>query len=118
MYVSYFLVSVIFLWAVLRGWPRTRAPFHLGRWTIPVALVAVIGTGTTMVNLLWPRPSTNPNFDEIQGVTTDSVLHHIPMGWYIVGVPLLIGLVYFLVWQLRVDEELDEEDVSAVPAVN
>lgn len=97
MYVAYFLVTLVALWAALRGWPRHEAAFGLGRWNIPVTLVAVLGSGFTAVNLLWPRESTNPTFDQIDGTVTDSLARHIPMGWYIVGLPILLGVVYYAV---------------------
>lgn len=102
MYVSYFLVALVALYAVLKGWPRTRAVFNLGRWNVPVALVAVIGTGFSMVNLLWARASTNPTFDQISGEETSSWYRHVPMGWYIVGVPILLGVVYYIGWHRKV----------------
>lgn len=102
MYTSYFLVTVVVLCSLLGGWPRTRAVFHLGRWNVPVTLVALVGTGFTTFNLLWPRAATNPTFDEINGEVSDSLFRHIPMGWYIVGVPILIGIVFYGVWQRHV----------------
>jgi amino acid transporter len=101
MYVAYFLVTVVALWAALRGWPARRAHFHLGRWTIPVTVVAMVGTGATALNLLWPRAATNPTYDQITGAVTHSFVRHIPMGWYIVGVPLVLGVVYYIGWQRR-----------------
>jgi amino acid transporter len=111
MYVSYFLVTVVVLWSLFRGWPGTkRAHFNLGRWNIPVTLIALVGTGSTALNLLWPRASTNPNLDQITGTVTDSVFRHISMGWYIVGVPILIGTVYYAVWQRKIDARLEAEE--------
>ena len=107
MYVSYFLVTVVVLWSLLRGWPHKRAHFNLGRWNIPVTLIAMAGTGLTTLNLLWPRATTNPNFDQISGEVTDSVFRHIPMGWYIVGVPILIGIVYYVFRQRKIEAALD-----------
>jgi cytochrome bd-type quinol oxidase subunit 2 len=103
MYVSYVLVTVVVLWSLLRGWPKKRAYFNLGRWNLVVTIVAFVGTGFTAANLLWPRASTNPSLDEINGVATDSMLRHIPMGWYLVGVPIIIGVIYYLVRQRKID---------------
>ncbi len=105
MYVSYFLVTVVVMWSLLRGWPRKRAHFNLGRWNIPVTLIAMAGTGLTTLNLLWPRASTNPTFDQISGTVTESLFRHIPMGWYIVGAPMLVGIIYYAVWQRRIDAD-------------
>ena len=114
MYVAYFLVAVVALWAAVRGWPGkdsagARAHFGLGRWNVPVTLIAVLGTGATMVNLLWPRAATNPDFDQITGVVTGNVFRHIPMGWYLVGVPVIVGVVYYLGWQRRRHAQLFQE---------
>lgn len=114
MYVSYFLVTVVVLWSLLRGWPKKRAYFNLGRWNLIVTVLAMVGTGFTAVNLLWPRASTNPNLDEINGTISDSVLRHIPMGWYLVGVPILLGVVYYIAWQRRIDARADA-DAAAAP---
>lgn len=121
MYVAYFLVALVALWSVLRGWPRTRAVFHLGRWNLPVTIVAVLGAGFTAVNLLWARASTNPSFDQISGQETSSWMRHIPMGWYIVGIPILLGAAYYVPWRRkmlaaeregRVEERTDQGKVA------
>jgi len=75
-----------------------------------VTLIALVGTGSTALNLLWPRASTNPNLDQITGTVTDSAFRHISMGWYIVGVPILIGIVYYAVRQRKIDARLEAEE--------
>ena len=45
----------------LRGWPKVKGWFSLGRWGIPVNIVAVIGTGLTALDLLWPRAGHQPD---------------------------------------------------------
>ena len=60
MYVAYFLIMTVTLIYRLRGWPRVKGWFSLGRWGILVNLVAVIGTGLTALDLLWPRPPPTP----------------------------------------------------------
>lgn len=118
MYVAYFLVAAVALWAALRGWPAKptagaaagpKAHFRLGRWNIPVTVVAVLGSGATMVNLLWPRAATNPDFDQISGAVTGNFFRHIPMAWYLVGVPAIIGVAYYLGWQRRRHAQLFQE---------
>lgn len=60
-YLAYLLVTVPLLVARLRGrWPvdmpdGNRAPFSLGRWGLPVNVLAVLWGVGMMVNLLWPR---------------------------------------------------------------
>jgi amino acid transporter len=95
MYVAYFLVMVVTLVSRLRGWPRRNAVFDLHGWGLPVNVLAVIGTGFTAGNLLWHRALTNPNYREIKGFTGGSVFSDIPMGWYLVCVPILLGIIYY-----------------------
>ncbi|GAB3375303.1 amino acid permease [Amycolatopsis echigonensis] len=58
-YLSYLLVTVPMLIRRLRGrWPREGAPagrFSLGRWGLPVNVLAVLWGGAMTVNLAWPR---------------------------------------------------------------
>ncbi|MDI3385520.1 APC family permease [Streptomyces sp. B-S-A8] len=55
-YAAYLLVTVPMLIARLRGtWKPAEGKFSLGRWGLPVNVLAVLwGVGMT-VNLLWPR---------------------------------------------------------------
>jgi amino acid transporter len=108
-YVPYFLVLTVALIARLRGWPEESAPFSLGRWGIPVNLLAAVGAGLTCVNLLWPRDSTNPVFKL-----------DIRVAYWLVGIPLAVGIVYYVFWQHRQlaqpIEEPDEEGQVAATA--
>jgi amino acid transporter len=101
-YVPYFLVLTVALIARLRGWPTERAPFSLGRWGVPVNVLATVGAGLTCLNLLWPRDSTNPVFKL-----------DIRVAYWLVGIPLVVGIVYYVFWQHRQLalplEEPDEE---------
>ncbi|BAD57069.1 amino acid permease [Nocardia farcinica] len=60
LYVAYLLVTVPLLVRRLRGWPADEtAPaglFRLGRFGIPVNLLAVVWGLAMVVNLAWPRP--------------------------------------------------------------
>ena len=60
MYVAYFLIMSVTLIYRLRGWPKVKGTFSLGRWGIPVNIVAVLGTGLTALDLLWPGPPPTP----------------------------------------------------------
>jgi amino acid transporter len=102
MYLVYFAVMIITLVARLRGWPQQRGHFSLGRWGTLVNALAVLGTGASFVDLMWSRAATNPTYDQIIGSTTHNVLRHIPMAWYIVGVPALVGIVYYAVRHRRI----------------
>ena len=71
--------SAVALIARLRGWPKEPAPFSLGRWGIPVNARGG-RRGATLLNLLWPRDSTNPVFKL-----------DIRVAYWLVGIPLVVG---------------------------
>ena len=91
-YLAYLLVTGPMLLARLRGqWPLAGRSegFSLGRWGLPVNLVAVLWGGAMALNLAWPRAEIyNP---------TD------PQHWYLrwgafvfIGALVLGGLAYYL----------------------
>lgn len=102
MYLAYFLVMSVTLIYRLRGWPKVRGYFSLGRWGIPVNIVAVLGTGLTALDLLWPRPATNPTYNQISGTTGGFFLKNVPMAWLIIAVPLLVGVVFYAIRAKRI----------------
>src|ERR1700720_2512984 len=104
MYVAYFLIMTVTLIYRLRGWPRVKGWFSLGRWGILVNIVAVIGTGLTALDLLWPRPATNPTYNQIAGSSGGNFLEHIPMAWLIIGLPLLIGVCFYALRAKRIHD--------------
>ncbi len=91
-YLAYLLVTVPMLLARLRGqWPRPgRTPgFSLGRWGLPVNLVAVLWGSAMALNLAWPRA-------EVYNAAG-------PQHWYLrwgafvfIGAIVLGGLAYYL----------------------
>src|SRR2546421_7975475 len=52
-YTSYFLNNIASLGARLRGWPREKAPFSLGRWGMLVNILALVYGGLMIINFLW-----------------------------------------------------------------
>ncbi|MFJ8386475.1 APC family permease [Streptomyces sp. NPDC094438] len=89
-YVAYLLVTGPMLIARLRGkWtPAGEGKFSLGRWGLPVNIVAVVWGGAMTVNLTWPRA-------EVYNATA-------PYHWYLrwgaflfVGAVLLGGFAYY-----------------------
>jgi amino acid transporter len=102
MYVAYFLVMSVTLIYRFRGWPRVKGRFSLGRWGLAVNIVAVIGTGLTALDLLWPRPATNPTYNQISGSSGGVFLKDVPMAWLILAVPLLVGVVFYAVRSRRI----------------
>lgn len=101
MYLAYFLVLLLVLVYRFRGWPRVKPVFALGRWGRLVNIVAVIGTGLTFLNLMWPRASTNPTYAQATG-SEGSMLYNIPLAWLLIGVPLLCGAVFYAFWNKRI----------------
>jgi hypothetical protein len=64
LYLAYLFVTVPLLFQRLRGWPRGTATFTtdrggslfaLGRWGVPINIVAVAYGVAMAVNLAWPR---------------------------------------------------------------
>jgi amino acid transporter len=104
MYLAYFLIMSVTLIYRFRGWPKVKSRFSLGRWGIAVNIVAVIGTGLTALDLLWPRPATNPTYNQIAGSTGGNFFRGVPMAWLIIGLPLLVGVVFYAVRSKRIHD--------------
>jgi urea carboxylase system permease len=96
-YLSYFLGNIVIMRARARGWPRTRAPFKLGRWGILVNIVALLYGGAMLINFAWPRPASNPKPNQTNGLLKLGFLDGIPILWTVVVFIALIGAIYYLV---------------------
>jgi amino acid transporter len=83
LYVAYFLITSVLLVARFKGWPSRSVPFSLGKWGLPLNVVAVVFTAAMVVNLLWPRAATNPHKAGL------------PVAWWLLGTPLIIGIGYY-----------------------
>ena len=59
-YLRYFLGNLAILRARLRGWPKTAAPFRLGRWGLVVNILGLLYGGAMLINFAWPRAASNP----------------------------------------------------------
>jgi amino acid transporter len=96
-YLSYFLGNIAILRARLGGWPRTTAPFRLGRWGIVVNVVGLLYGGAMLVNFAWPRIQSNMTPDQ-SGVLNFHVgfLNKIPILWTVFVFILLVGTLYYL----------------------
>jgi amino acid transporter len=102
-YLSYFVGNIALLRARLRGWPRAKAPFSLGRWAIPLNLLALAWGGGMLINFAWPRAATNPRPTELPG-TLNFHWHWLnakPVFWTVVITIALVGSVYFALVQRR-----------------
>jgi amino acid transporter len=101
-YLSYFLGNIAILRARLGGWPKTNAPFRLGRWGLLVNIVGLIYGGAMLINFAWPRAASNPkpNQTVIDGVQQLDFhldfLNNIPILWTVFVVIAAIGAIYYL----------------------
>ena len=101
-YLSYFLGNIAILRARLGGWPKTNAPFRLGRWGLLVNIVGLIYGGSMLINFAWPRAASNPkpNQTVIGGVQQLDFhldfLNNIPILWTVFVVIAAIGAIYYL----------------------
>jgi len=98
-YLSYFLGNIVIMRARARGWPKTGAPFRLGRWGMLVNIVALLYGGAMLINFAWPRVASNPKPNQTGGLLTFglSFLNDIPILWTVVIVIVLIGAIYYLI---------------------
>jgi amino acid transporter len=101
-YTAYLCVTGPLLLARLRGtWPTpSHGPyFSLGRWGLPVNLLAVVFQVGVMVNLAWPRPAVYGN----------SAWYYQWGAFVFVGVIAVVGgIYYFVVQRGRTDTVLAE----------
>jgi amino acid transporter len=100
-YFAYFLGNVAILRARLRGWPKTDAPFKLGRWGILINVLGLVYGGLMLINFAWPRPASNPTPKQTVVAGTQLLNFHIgflndiPILWTVFVVIALIGVVYY-----------------------
>jgi len=111
-YVSYFLCNLGLAFARRRGWPHNDAPFSLGRWGMPINILALIWGAVMILNVaLWASPelfgdfgsagrnSWNPlinSFLQVNGQKLDG-LPAWPLFETVVGALVLLGAIYYLV---------------------
>ncbi len=60
-YLSFQAVVLARLVAAARGWRPESGGFSLGRWSVPVAALALAYGISMIVNLCWPRPPGDPS---------------------------------------------------------
>ena len=123
-YFSYLLGNLAVMRARMRGWPRTRAPFSLGRWGKVVNVAAIVWGAAMLINFLTPSPvnsAFDPNasgasylriFSNPKPIQTDyyvqgqhlvnfglDFLNKIPVIWSVFTVVLVIGAIYYFAVQ-------------------
>jgi amino acid transporter len=125
-YLSYLLGNLAVMRARSRGWPRTKAPFSLGKWGKVVNVVAILWGLTMLLNFLTPSSATNawdPNAsganylriisnpkpvqsdyyvegDQLLDFKIDA-LNKIPVIWTVFAVLLIAGGLYYLIVQKK-----------------
>jgi amino acid transporter len=111
-YLSYFLCNLGVALARRKGWPREKASFNLGRWGMPLNILALIYGGVMILNIaLWHDPGLFGAFGG-DGRTywnpfINSFLQWInqpleglpawPLYETVVGTLLILGAVYYAV---------------------
>lgn len=117
-YLSYFIMNIALLRARLRGWPRSKSPFSLGKWAIPLNVLALAWGGGMLINFAWPRAATNPTPDE-----TDRALNFHwdwlngrPVLWTAAITIVLVGAIYFVLVQRHKPAHLQAPEGEAVAA--
>jgi amino acid transporter len=96
-YLSYFLGNIVIMRARVRGWPKTKAPFSLGRWGMLVNILGLLYGGAMLVNFAWPRAASNPEPQQTAGALSLGLhfLNKIPILWTVVVFIAVIGAIYY-----------------------
>jgi amino acid transporter len=115
-YLSYLIGNLALLRARLRGWPKTKAPFSLGRWGLPLTILALVYGGGMFVNMMWPRAATNPRpSPEATGLNFHwHWLNTKPILWSVLGVFVVVGALYFVLVQRNKPAHLAAPEGEAV----
>jgi len=108
-YVSYFLNNIASLGARFRGWPREKTPFSLGRWGIPVNVIALIYGGLMIINFLWfgglrafyTNPALNLIFTSWDTIPVLNVIGKIPIFEFALIILVVVGAIYWFGFKRR-----------------
>jgi amino acid transporter len=102
-YLSYFLGNLAVLGARLKGWPREKTPFSLGKWGMLINILALCWGGAMLINFAWPRAASNPTPNQTGGAlsTGIGVLNKVPILYTVLGAILLIGVLYYFLFEIR-----------------
>lgn len=104
-YLSYFLGNLAVMKARLGGWPKVTSPFKLGVWGPIVNVLALAYGGAMLVNFAWPRSASNPTPNQTLGSLSLGVhfLNEIPILYTVLAFILIVGLIYFGLFETRKD---------------
>jgi amino acid transporter len=100
-YLSYLICNLAVIRARRRGWPRTPAPFSLGKWGIPITAVGILWGAGMLVNFAWPRVESNPTPNQTGKLLNFhwNWLNDQPILWTVAITITLVGAIYFLLVQ-------------------
>jgi amino acid transporter len=144
-YFSYLLGNLAFMRARMRGWPKQRAPFSLGKWGKVVNVVAIVWGLAMLLNFLTPSSASSafdPNasganylriFADPKPIQTDyyvegeqlvdfkiDFLNKIPVIWTVFALVIIVGAIYYFAVQRKKPYEAvvpPDEDLSGVVSV-
>jgi amino acid transporter len=116
-YFSYVIGNVAIMRARLKGWPKTIAPFKLGKWG-PVVNVLGLAWGIGMlVNFAIPRACCNPKPNQTAGLLHIGPLNGVPILWTVAAVVIVLGFLYWaLVQRHKSFSPLVPPDEEVLPA--
>jgi amino acid transporter len=131
-YLSYFLCNLGVARARLRGWPHTRAWFNLGRWGLPINILALVWGGVMLLNIgLWASPELfgdfggdgraywNPLINGLFTVGGQKLegLPPLPLFETLVGILLVTGAIYYAVAIRGTEHDIEVAPEGAPDAV-
>jgi urea carboxylase system permease len=117
-YLSYFIGNLALLNARRKGWPRTKAPFSLGRWGLPLNIAALAYGGAMLVNIAWPRAATNPR-PATEAPALDFHWHwlnSLPVLWSVLLVIVVVGAVYYVLAQRKQPAHMQAPEGETIEA--
>lgn len=108
-YLSYFLNNIASLRARFKGWPRTKAPFSLGRWGLLINILALVYGGLMLINFLWfgglrnayTNPLLNIAFPAWDTIPVLNVIGQLPIFEFALIVLFLVGGIYWFGFKRR-----------------
>jgi urea carboxylase system permease len=125
-YLSYFLCNLGVLMARRTGWPHKQAWFNLGRWGMPINILALVYGAVMLVNIgLWTSPMFGDFGGDGRGYTNPFIGAFLtPFGQKLDGLPewptfetllaviIGVGLVYYLVAVRGTAHDIESADVA------
>jgi urea carboxylase system permease len=120
-YLSYFMNNVASFNARLKGWPKDKAPFSLGRWGLVINIVALIYGGLMIINFLWfgglRNVYTNPTIGTaFPGLNNIAAIGGIPIFELSLIILFVIGAIYWFGFKRR--NALTNGEVGFDPATS